>query len=740
MRRLWVKLMLYKINYPMSRYKCSVKSSPALLRFTSGYPTGQRRGMMDVVLCGKRDLYTLMWRENRVDIVHESVLGQDHNISFTLLYQVCGFLCSQQHTTIIYQPYISDIEMGSIRPITYLPNLVKVPRIEGSYSLHIIIGDRLSRLLLLLTLGSTSSLFKMFDGPGPRDVHNIESQNGSWTRCNTFQSFVQIKCQIEECKSVGLSYTSNKDLRRHHHYSVNYIKELNLDLSGHGNLYYLPYYIFPENSASHVQVDYVEVNFHGPDYPDNYENAENCLLGGVVVMDAYRSHLLQYPRSTFFGDENMSLDLLMDNILPILTTCSEVLYIGANGSFHRQLPLTRFVSTTDSIYLLVYAYGGYVDLSKSTVRLHFTETPCFGVIITCLRPFGDGFFQLNLNEFHKTSHRWLDRETSACPATSALLYSLYSSMTGSLEEIFFFINILYCRIANNKVSVHLMDYLSDDVSFGNMCIDIQTNPYQNDNEDIEMCLFINLLGLKHKETLDIQLTASVFCSSVSGDVLHFYGEEKRDVSSQQVTGTGGMNINYNPLCIDFQLAVTVECVGFIEVSPDIDMLSLFGSNEVHPSLCPHNSMSHKKESANVISIVPQLVLNYVYFYLSRDLHVEGLESQLFNAALGNGLIKMTVGYGEGCPVSCRRLQLSVSFKDYTGNISQALVLIWNLHFGQYDTWEYNLLHIPFDDFFVKIERKLPETEECGPIETIHYSKCKLSMTLRRPSEGNYRAQ
>ena len=264
-----------------------------------------------------------------------------------------------------------------------------------------------------------------------------------------------------------------------------------------------------------------------------------------------------------------------------------------------------------------------------------------------------------------------------------------------------FINILYCRIADNIVSIRLMDYFSSGLSIGDICVHIQTNPYHNNNEDIDKCLFINWLGLKHKETLDIQLTASVFCSAVAGDVLHFYRDEKHDIINQQrVTGTGGMSFNYNPLCIDFQMNLSAECKGFMEVSPDIDMLSLFDNNELQPSQCPHNSMSHEKQRANVISIVPPLALTHVRYSFRTDLYNGGLQSHLHDAALGNGFIKVVLGFAGSCPVNCRQVLLSVAYKDYTGNTSQVVVLKWNLYFGRYDTWKYSFFRIPFDNFFV----------------------------------------
>ena len=206
----------------------------------------------------------------------------------------------------------------------------------------------------------------------------------------------------------------------------------------------------------------------------------------------------------------------MHNILPDLTTCSEIFFIGENGSLHSKLPLTKFVTTAHSMHLLIYAYGGYVYLSRITVQLHITETPYRGIIVGCVRPTGDGYIQLYTREFFKTSQQWLEHETvGLCYRCNNPLHALFYSVK-SFEDIFFFFTLLYCDAGSKLVTVHLRDFLQSDLLLGNMCVEIQTNLYQTlTNNAMKRCYFQNAISLSRKETLDTHLTASAHCQTVS---------------------------------------------------------------------------------------------------------------------------------------------------------------------------------------------------------------------------------
>ena len=132
--------------------------------------------------------------------------------------------------------------------------------------------------------GISSSVLNLLDGPGPRNIHSINAKVCDWILFRTFQGIVQIKCEFDDCKSLVLLHT-REDPEYWHHKTLTITSSATLDFKRiQGGMYYQSLKIYPANPNGSLQVDFVEVTFHGPDYPDNYVDAESCLMGGVVML------------------------------------------------------------------------------------------------------------------------------------------------------------------------------------------------------------------------------------------------------------------------------------------------------------------------------------------------------------------------------------------------------------------------------------------------------------------------
>ena len=345
------------VRLPMPHQRCSQRTAPSHLLLHSVPPSA----LQQITICGKRAQAELIWPDYKLDIYYESILMQVNNNSFLMKYQVCAQSCKPNPVHVIHQinGNFTEHRIG-------LLSLPSVLMIKGTAknSVHII-GHKLSSIMF--RLGTPKSVLQVtaFEGPGPREAHQHPDSDSlyeaKWITFVTFQCYTQIMCSIVRCSSVLLYYKVQDKVNVENFYMQRQI-HLHPDSPSHDAFQLSSYDMEDRNllyeslvitssvevheyqsyfgSVSFIQLDFMEIDFQGPSYPE-YITDDTCLLGGVSVMDAYPITARPMQSSVFVSDDPDMENLLIDTFFPTVTLCSSVLYTDNNGSITYKLPLPK---------------------------------------------------------------------------------------------------------------------------------------------------------------------------------------------------------------------------------------------------------------------------------------------------------------------------------------------------------------------------------------------------------------
>ena len=125
-------------------------------------------------------------------------------------------------------------------------------------------------------------------------------------------------------------------------------------------------------------------------------------------------------------------ELVADNIYPALITCYHVSAQG-EGNATEGLPLDSFVSLTPGVFILIYAYGGYIDLKTSRVSLTVSQTSCVGLHFGCPNVQFDAILMENTMIYSIDETDIAETRAYFCPAPGKMM--LYNISIPTLKRM-----------------------------------------------------------------------------------------------------------------------------------------------------------------------------------------------------------------------------------------------------------------------------------------------------------------
>ena len=357
-----------------------------------------------VFLCGRHSPFSLVWRDSRALLVYRRVKSITQIGQFRIWYQVCDHRdrAPKVHTI----NHASDLQSG----VSTRLRLSKLPFYENYgprhliYTLHLL-GNRLQLLDIMFVLaetGKTHFSVDAFEGPGPAELHrhptNDQVLDTKWIEFSMFQAYLQITCEKYHCGGIFIKYRWTSALP--YAYPVKLRRDVSITVSkefpsicSRDNLWYCMFNINTDHRQT-VEISLQKLNLHGgPDYLGGLGKSYNCLLAGVSIADGHRSIYMTSDESYIKDLGAIPRDLAVNSVFPEITTCHDVpLAVGDKVVWH--FPIDTFVSYGSTMLLVIYAYGAYVDLSESDIKIVVRASYSAGLIVSCPSLPADGYLEI----------------------------------------------------------------------------------------------------------------------------------------------------------------------------------------------------------------------------------------------------------------------------------------------------------------------------------------------------------
>ena len=443
-----------------------------------------------VFLCGSHSPFSMVWRGSRVQIVYRRAPSLTQIAHFRIEYQVCDQRVRTPKAHIIHSAPGLQSAKFSMLTLNKLPFFESGPK-HVMYTIHLL-GNRLRLLDMMFVLADTNKTYfsvDAFDGPGQDELHRrpIEHQvlDSEWIYFLTFQGYLHITCEKYHCGGIFIKYGWSFALRSARRVTLSHDSDFaTKDFTGlcsRGNHWYCVFSIAARNKRN-VEISLQEVKFYGPDYLGGLNEPYNCLLAGVTIADQYRTTLMSRPDYYFKDLGDVPRDLAFDSVLPEITTCRDVpLAIG--DRVVQGFPIDTFVSYGQSLVLLIYAYGAYIDLSKSEIKLVMRPSHSAGLIVSCLSIPADGYLGSWVSEYStKAANQKFSRRK--CPMRNILHVRLSSLVIDDGSALHS--EVIICtglRLGKLLTMIVVLPYLSHQVGSEVVrSLFVQKNPYASDME------------------------------------------------------------------------------------------------------------------------------------------------------------------------------------------------------------------------------------------------------------------
>ena len=241
-----------------------------------------------------------------------------------------------------------------------------------------------------------------FDAPGPAELHRYPTKDqvldNKWIEFSMFQAYLQITCEKYHCSGIFIKYRWTSALL--YAYPVKLSQDVSITVNNEftricsrDNHWYCVFSI-DALSREHVEISLQKVNFQGgPDYLGGLSKPYNCLLAGVTVADGHRTTFMSSDESYIKNLGGIPRDLAVNSILPEITTCHDV-PLAVGGRVAWGFPIDTFVSYGSTLLLAIYAYGAYIDLSKSDIKIAARPSYSAGLIVSCPSFPADGILEV----------------------------------------------------------------------------------------------------------------------------------------------------------------------------------------------------------------------------------------------------------------------------------------------------------------------------------------------------------
>lgn len=658
--QLYVNITFLKFALSFTHARCNQLHTPEVLEIWNKDSYG-------IAICGERSPFSWLWK-NYYAVLTYSHVPDIKTGSIKLIYQVCEPGVNIRTAKTIVQPAL----VKNTTQLTLMLNNVGfavVHRMRASYWIHIL-GDRMRALDLKLTskTGSTRVFgIDIFEGLGSSDVHRHPDtdflMNGEWIYFTTFQSYIQLECKIPHCEKVQFYYIWQHASDYSRVLVIEQEFKIRLRSMCPETINSLIYCVYGLRGlhGENIQMVFDEITFVGPDSWGNNVDTPQCLLAGVAVADSERIFLDKYQDMVMAGIQQLPKGLVVDATIPELTVCNDVTVMESkNGMTHiAQKPLLdSFVSISRSLYLIVYAYGGYIDLDKSDVQMTVSLTSCTGLTLGCYLMPATGFLEIDSVMF--VGEKKLQVKKLHCPKGNMFYAHIDSNTVNGLV-----MEVIWCVGESNTMTIHVLTHLSDQSTALDSCLQLHVNPFSTH---------------ANAATCTVSVKEGIYDASLQKQTtLHtFYSLQCARYRQRSING-GVKSTVFVPDCVDFKSKITSPCNPVTTVPTSTltyDTLRNGLSKSQTAKMCATYSITVNSNSTYLIHVSrPQslTVLDTVTGYLSFG----GLSYFVLNDEISRTVLNLT--FSKNSAASCDQLDVRIAYQDITEN--GIVLLHWNLNFN-----------------------------------------------------------
>lgn len=601
--------------------------------------------------------------------------------SFQLEYQVCRPGLEIRGADIIPHKFMVKTTTVSILSLVRLHHRVNVGG-RACYKVYKhdvhLLGSRLRVLDLSLDtlLNKKEWNLDVYEGPGPAAMHRHPDSDylldGEWIYFVTFQGYIRIECSVMEHKYLKFSYvwklaSDYATFLEMEHIEMNIPLETSWCANAYLNsLIYCICQIQTRHAEYNLQVDFDTIFFDGPDFlsdtPETHRH--RCLLAGVSVIDRFRV-TLNLEQDTLMKDiGDLSRDVIIDPVLPVLTTCYDVSFKDSKTPIYHKQPM-EFVSASGIIFLVIYAYGAYINLDTSYVSLRVSQTSCTGLTLGCYPIPRSGFLEIGETAVFSADRR-LKAKGNTCQGSSLLVIGITAPTAGGL-----WVEVTFCNFSENTVISVVSQLSVGDTT--RSCLMMTLNPYATYGRSRKCALSEtnSISDHPHQYATTVRRVQSLQCNLFETTQLHF-------VQDDQYTLVAAVN----PACVYVSTKVTVPCAGANSVpnfllTDDVFLTDL--TLDKIMKMCT-NSISVNTSHFVRIYIEQPESLWALDEFVTINSQWDELTSFLFNRDIGRVRMQITLSISDQYLTDCMQLSLRVAYRDLANK--QLVLLIGILFSGQ----------------------------------------------------------
>ena len=726
----YLNLTFHRFSLPMGHGLCKQRQGSEFV-FVHQTNKFHQTSATEVYLCGKRSPFSLLLNSSSAGITHSTEMRfKFDNVGFFVMnYQLYDAGDAAVDAVINHYRVTDNMGILHIRQLF----LYQVVNDSKEISLHIV-GDRFQ--ILHLSVNGTQRLLNYlniaaYDGPSPSQKHQVfpSTKNGSdilQIKFATFQAYLKLVCNKWQCRRLKLHYIFRStliDVKPYLTYTEVAFQQqqiVSIDLPHQavcmtGALLYCLFEINLESklagtktfAGSHiydkVNITFEKIVFPGPDYIGNYPEENMCLLAGISVVDAYRLEIMQ---GFSMSESNPVKRDVIDSVLPEVTMCYTIPQekTGEPGKFVRDLPMKVFLSMSQTVYILIYAYGAFIDLNKYLFSLTASITNCLGVMIDCPISTTDSLLTLSRDKKLFTTKRQIPGKEEVCPFGHLSLIDITYDQSEHYKSHLY---IHYCTDIRKYHTHAVMKHVTNFGAHSEKCLFVQSNPSPALSDrfcDATISGF-NMFSVKFSLFQSLKCTFAAKTESLfllHGDT---QGLLLNTPPSQRVFNGTMLAVMYRSNCLHYSVKVTSQCLApeksAVNLSAQWEDAIVF-NDEVRP-ICNQYTLQVDTTQMHKIDVRKHILM----FALEFDSVLEEIGtifnflSHIINEFLGFYALVMRLSLFGNCSRSCSRYEISVVYEESS---ERALVLLqWKAHLQTSRDFEIVLPQIPLRGWLIYIQ-------------------------------------
>ena len=512
--QLYLNLTFQELVLPMPYGRCDLHLGSEYLLIRDVFDSLDLTVKDRLFLCGEHSPFSMVWRDSRALLVYRRVPSITQIGHFRIRYQVCDHRVRTRKVNIIYHASVLQRAKSTWLKVSELPFSETGPE-HVTYTIHLL-GSKLKLLDMMFVLADARQEYfsiEAFDGPGQDELHRhpIEHQvlEAKWIYFSTFQGYLQITCEKYHCGGIFVKYRWPSSLP--FAYDIMLAEDLIINLNDVAGLcsqdnYWYCIFSIGTRIRDNVEISLHTVNFHGPDYLGGFSEPYNCLLAGITIADEYRTTFMSSEDSEFKDLGDISRDLAVDSVLPEITTCYDV-PLAVGDSVVWGFPIDTFVSYGPRLILVIYAYGAYIDMSTSDIKMVARPSHSAGLIVSCPTIPADGYLGIGTQDISgNVATSQMKRLT--CPLQDILYVKLASKLQE--RENALSSEVIICTYSKLKMTaVTIVPHLIEQFGSGVVrSLFVQRNPYAYEEESQYGCN-IQAMDLRLAKHLHYNLSIKV---------------------------------------------------------------------------------------------------------------------------------------------------------------------------------------------------------------------------------------